>query len=104
MSTVPKPETESPSSERRNLVDALAHERNVLRTMIDLIPATIFAKDAQSRFTAANKLVAARLGFSKETMSRLLRRFTDQGLIEPARGKIRILDRERLGAVARNGD
>ncbi|HEU4780469.1 MAG TPA: ATP-binding protein [Steroidobacteraceae bacterium] len=61
-----QPETEdtdqSASAERRNLADALAHERNVLRTMIDLIPAFIYAKDAQSRFTAANKLVANRMG------------------------------------------
>ncbi len=48
--------------ERRNLADALAHERNVLRTMIDLIPAFIYAKDAHSRFTACNKLVANRMG------------------------------------------
>ena len=53
---------DSPSAERRHLADALAHERNVLRTMIDLIPAFIYAKDAQSRFTAANKLVAQRMG------------------------------------------
>ena len=52
---------------------------------------------------ASKTLIAARLGFSKETMSRLLRKFTDNGLIGPARGKIRILDRERLGDVARNG-
>ncbi len=52
----------SPTMERRNLADALAHERNVLRTMIDMIPACIYAKDAKSRFTAANKLVANRMG------------------------------------------
>ena len=52
----------SASAERRNLADALAHERNVLRTMIDLIPAFIYCKDAQSRFTACNKLVANRMG------------------------------------------
>ena len=45
------------SGERQNLADALAHERNVLRTMVDLIPAMIYAKDAQSRFTACNELV-----------------------------------------------
>jgi two-component system NtrC family sensor kinase len=50
------------TAERRNLTDALAHERNVLRTMIDLIPAFIYAKDAHSRFTACNKLVANRMG------------------------------------------
>ena len=52
----------SRSAERQNLADALAHERNVLRTMIDLIPAFIYAKDAHSRFTACNKLVANRMG------------------------------------------
>jgi PAS domain S-box-containing protein len=55
-------EVETRSAERRNLSDALAHERNVLRTMIDLIPAFIYAKDAHSRFTACNKLVANRMG------------------------------------------
>ena len=57
----------------------------------------------QATLPASKTLVAARLGFSKETMSRLLRKFTDNRLIEPARGKIRILDRERLAAVARGG-
>jgi len=55
-------DSESRTVERRNLADALAHERNVLRTMIDLIPAFIYAKDAHSRFTACNKLVANRMG------------------------------------------
>jgi two-component system, NtrC family, sensor kinase len=55
-------------AERRNLADALAHERNVLRTMIDLIPAFIYAKDAQSRFTACNELVARRMGASPEEL------------------------------------
>jgi PAS domain S-box-containing protein len=57
-----EPKVESASAERRNLADALAHERNVLRTMVDLIPAFIYAKDAHSRFTACNKLVANRMG------------------------------------------
>jgi PAS domain S-box-containing protein len=56
------------TQERRNLVDALAHERNVLRTMIDLMPAFIYAKDAHSRFTAANKLVANRMGVEPEDL------------------------------------
>jgi PAS domain S-box-containing protein len=46
----------------RKLAESLAHERTVLRTMIDLIPAFIYAKDAHSRFTACNALVAKRLG------------------------------------------
>jgi PAS domain S-box-containing protein len=56
------------SAERRNLADALAHERNVLRTMIDLIPAFIYCKDAESRFTACNKLVANRMGVAPEEL------------------------------------
>jgi PAS domain S-box-containing protein len=63
-------EVDSPSAsgERQNLADALAHERNVLRTMVDLIPAFIYAKDAQSRFTACNELVARRMGASPEDL------------------------------------
>src|SRR5688572_11606393 len=56
------PSVLSNSQELRELADALTHERTVLRTMIDLIPAFIYAKDAQSRFTACNALVAKRLG------------------------------------------
>jgi PAS domain S-box-containing protein len=57
-------ERTSDSAERRNLAEELAHERNVLRTMIDLMPVFIYAKDAQSRFTACNELVARRMGAS----------------------------------------
>jgi PAS domain S-box-containing protein len=60
--------TKSDSAERRDLLDALAHERNVLRTMIDLMPAFIYAKDAHSRFTACNKLVANRMGVEPEEL------------------------------------
>jgi PAS domain S-box-containing protein len=60
--------SESASAERRNLADALAHERNVLRTMIDLLPAFIYTKDAHSRFTACNKLVANRMGVEPEEL------------------------------------
>jgi two-component system NtrC family sensor kinase len=56
------------SESEASLAEALAHERNVLRTMIDLIPAFIYAKDAQSRFTAANKLVANRMGAEPEEL------------------------------------
>jgi two-component system NtrC family sensor kinase len=73
VSTQPKipledPKPESASAERRNLAEALAHERNVVRTMIDLLPAFIYMKDAQSRFTACNKLVANRMGVEPEDL------------------------------------
>jgi PAS domain S-box-containing protein len=67
---IPPEETkpEAASAERRNLADALAHERNVLRTMIDLLPAFIYTKDAHSRFTACNKLVANRMGVEPDEL------------------------------------
>jgi two-component system NtrC family sensor kinase len=68
ISPQPSDAVENRTEERRNLTDALAHERNVLRTMIDLIPAFIYAKDANSRFTAANKLVANRMGVEPEDL------------------------------------
>ena len=44
--------------------------------------------------------VAARLGMSKETLSRMLRRLSDRGLIAVSQREIALLDRERLaGAV-----
>jgi CRP-like cAMP-binding protein len=44
--------------------------------------------------------LAARLGITKETMSRLLRELKDQRLILMDRGTITILDRERLAGIA----
>jgi CRP-like cAMP-binding protein len=44
--------------------------------------------------------LAARLGITKETMSRLLRELKDQGLILMDRGSITILDRARLAGIA----
>jgi PAS domain S-box-containing protein len=58
----------SDSAQMRALAEALAHERNVLRTMIDLMPVFIYAKDAQSRFTACNDLVARRMGATPEQL------------------------------------
>jgi len=45
--------------------------------------------------------LAARLGITKETMSRLLRDLKERGLIEMTRGNITILDRPRLAGIAR---
>ena len=88
----PDNEPTADSAERRNLADALAHERNVLRTMIDLIPAFIYAKDAQSRFTACNKLVANRMGVDARRAHR-----QDRLRFLPARDGGEIL-RRRAGA------
>jgi PAS domain S-box-containing protein len=53
---------EAEASARQDLATALAHERTLLRTMIDLIPAFIYAKDVGSRFIAINAHLARNMG------------------------------------------
>jgi PAS domain S-box-containing protein len=49
-------------SQVRDLTTALSHERALLRAIVDLIPAYIYAKDAQSRFVACNAHLARGMG------------------------------------------
>lgn len=51
---------------------------------------------------APKAVIASRLGMTKETLSRLLRAFMDQGLISVAKREIKVLDRARLSAAARS--
>ncbi|MBI5722967.1 MAG: PAS domain S-box protein [Planctomycetes bacterium] len=48
--------------------EALGKERNLLRTLIDNIPDSIFVKDAESRFILANHAVAATMGTTPENL------------------------------------
>jgi PAS domain S-box-containing protein len=57
---------EAEASARQDLATALAHERTLLRTMIDLIPAFIYAKDVGSRFIAINAQLARNMGTTSE--------------------------------------
>jgi two-component system, NtrC family, sensor kinase len=50
------------ASRFKDLTTALSHERTLLRTIVDLIPAYIYAKDAQSRFVACNAYLARGMG------------------------------------------
>lgn len=54
-----------------------------------------------AQLPAAKTVVAARLGVAKETLSRLLHQFAEEGLIAVQRRSITLLDRERLAAAAR---
>jgi CRP-like cAMP-binding protein len=58
---------------------------------------------ASAQLPAAKSVIASRLGMTKETLSRLLRAFSDEGLIAVRQREIRLLDRERLSAAARGG-
>jgi CRP-like cAMP-binding protein len=52
------------------------------------------------RLPVSKTLVAARLGVKKETLSRLLRQFAAEGVIEVSRREISILDREALARLS----
>jgi diguanylate cyclase (GGDEF)-like protein/PAS domain S-box-containing protein len=56
------PESDASLSRRLDLEAALERERLLLRTMIDLMPAQLYAKDASSRFIAGNLAVARGMG------------------------------------------
>jgi PAS domain S-box-containing protein len=51
--------------ERERAEEALAEERNLLRTLIDNLPDHIYAKDAEGRFTLGNIAVARHMGATK---------------------------------------
>ena len=54
------------AEESHELLNSLARERNALRTMIDLMPTFVYAKDIHSRFIAANAAVAKYMGTTPE--------------------------------------
>jgi len=54
-----------------------------------------------ARLPAAKTVIAARLGMTKETLSRLLHRLAAEGLIAVNRREITLLDRAGLGALSR---
>jgi diguanylate cyclase (GGDEF)-like protein/PAS domain S-box-containing protein len=53
-------------SERKQAEAALTRERNLLRTVIDLLPEQIYVKDSQSRFLMCNPAVARKAGAQSE--------------------------------------
>ena len=49
-------------TERKQAQEALAHERNLLRTLIDNLPDAIYVKDTEGRFVVGNQWVARVMG------------------------------------------
>lgn len=52
------------SMERKHIEDALAHERDLLYTIIDNVPDRIFIKDLKSHFLKTNRSLAERFGLA----------------------------------------
>jgi diguanylate cyclase (GGDEF)-like protein/PAS domain S-box-containing protein len=97
---------------RLELETALERERALLRTMIDLIPARLYAKDADSRFIACNELVARSMGSSPaeligKTDFDFFPRPMAQGFFDDEQAIIRtgepLLDREELALDQQSG-
>ena len=84
---------EAEASCRQDLATALANERTLLRTMIDLIPAFIYAKDVGSRFIAMNAALARNMGTDSDDGDR-----QDGFRFLPARSRAEVLCR-RAGAA-----
>lgn len=61
------------------------------------------AAQAKVRLPATKTVIAARIGVTKETFSRLLRDLADQGLVSVSKRDIVLLDRERLTALVQSG-
>src|SRR5664279_4780848 len=67
-------------TDRKQNEEALAHERNLLMTLVDLLPAFIYIKDRESRFQIVNIACANYMGASspKELIGR-----TDMDFYQP---------------------
>ena len=57
-------------TERKQAEESIVHERQLLRTLIDLLPETFYVKDLDSRFLVANAALAKHLG--KDNPSQVL--------------------------------
>jgi len=85
-------------TEARQAEHLLARERNLLRTLMNNLPAHIFVKDAQSRFLTANTATLRSLGVS--TLEEAIDR-TDFDFLPPERAAQYAADEQ---AVVRTGE
>ncbi|MFO1487523.1 MAG: PAS domain S-box protein [Verrucomicrobiota bacterium] len=80
-------------TDRKRAELAILHERHLLRTLIDLMPDSIYVKDLQSRFLIANQTIANRAG--RKNPDELLG-MTDADYFDPEVAKRLRADEERV--------
>ncbi len=82
-------------------IEALSLQKGSLRLANYLLRALPSGSDqGVVRLSLSKKVIAARLSLQPETLSRLLRRFEERGLIEVDKAEIRVLDRKALREAA----
>ncbi len=79
-------------TERKRAEEALSHERNLLRTLIDNLPGYVYVKDTESRFVLANAQVAHLMGVAKS--EDLLGKTDDDFLLGSLAARYRSEERE----------
>lgn len=91
--------------ERVAEIEALSLQNGALRLANFLLRETPEAGAPDViRLSLSKKVIAARLSLQPETLSRLLRRFEERGLIRVSGPEIAVLDREALETVATVGE
>ncbi len=83
------------------LVDLVMLVEDLLETRIDRrLAHHLVAQAAGGPLSETHQAIAAELGTAREVVSRHLKDFERRGLVELGRGRIRVLDAARLGALA----
>ncbi len=80
-------------TERRRMEVALAHERDLLRALMDNVPDSIYFKDAQSRFLSCSRALAAKVGVEDPA---LLLGKTDFDIYAPEHAKAAFEDEQHI--------
>ncbi len=78
------------------IVEAVAYQKLDQR-----LAALLVGKSDGGEINATHQALADELGSVREIVSRLLRTFEDRGWVDLGRERIRIIDAEALGALAR---
>jgi phosphoserine phosphatase RsbU/P len=81
------------ANERSDMENALAHERFLLKTLMDNLPDNIYFKDKESRFIAVNRATVARFGLKDP--SEVLGK-TDSDLFAPEHAEAALRDEQEI--------